>query len=291
MRRWPERAALVFAWATGLGLLVGIAALIGVLVQRGGPVLGPSFLFGDTPAWEALTGRAPVFGGIWPAVAGTLALVGLATAFAVPIGVASGIYLSEYAPPRTRRVFDLGVDMLSGVPSIVMGLFGFALILFLRRTVAPHAQTCLLLSGLCIGLLVLPYLIRTTQSALQGVPENVRLVGPSLGFTRWQGIRFVLLPHAVRGILAGVMLAIGRAAEDTAVIMLTGAVWNAGLPSGLSGKYEALPFRIYVTASEYQNQDELAQGFGAALVLLLITVGMFGVSVLLHRGMERRWSR
>lgn len=291
MRRAADRLGTGLAWAASLALLAGILVLVGLVVVRGGPTLGSSLFFGDTPALDALLGRARVFDGIWPAVAGTLALVALSSLIAIPLGVASGIYLSEYARPRARRLLDLGIDMLAGVPSVVMGLFGFALILLLRRTLAPNATTGLALAAACIGLLVLPYMIRTTQVALGALPEDLRLVGPALGLTRWQAIRHVLLPTASRGILSGVMLSIGRAAEDTAVIMLTGAVWNAGLPAGPFAKFEALPFRIYVTAAEYRDADALARGFGCTLVLLLLTTALLALSYLLQRRLEGRWRR
>jgi phosphate transport system permease protein len=291
MRRFGDAASVALAWVASLGLLVGVGLLLGLLLDRGGRTLGPTLLFGDVPVLDALLGRARVFEGIWPAAAGTLALVGLSSVIAIPLGVASGVYLSEYAGRRVRGLLDLGVDMLAGIPSVVMGLFGFALILLLRRTLAPHAETGLLLAAACIALLVLPYVIRTTQIALSGLDEDLRLVGPALGLTRWQAIRHVLLPAASRGILSGVMLSIGRAAEDTAVIMLTGAVWNAGLPAGLTEKFEALPFRIYVTAAEYRNADELARGFGCTLVLLLLTTVLLVVSYVLQRGVEARWRR
>lgn len=291
MRRVADPLGIALAWAASVGLLFGVAALLVLLVQRGGPTLGTELFFGDTPAWDALTGRARVFDGIWPAMAGTLALVGLSSLLAIPLGLASGIYLSEYAGPRVRRLLDLGVDMLAGVPSVVMGLFGFALILLLRRTLAPDAATGLLLASACIALLVLPYVVRTTHIALAGLPDDLRLVGPALGFTHWQTIRHVLLPAASRGILGGVMLSIGRAAEDTAVVMLTGAVWNAGLPGGLTEKFEALPFRIYVTAAEYRSDAELAQGFGCTLVLLLLTTLLLVFSYVLQRRVEGRWNR
>jgi phosphate transport system permease protein len=172
-----------------------------------------------------------------------------------------------------------------------MGLFGFGLILLLRRTIAPSANTGLVLAAACLALLVLPYVIRTTQIALEGLDEDLRLVGPALGWTRWQTIRHVLLPGASRGVLGGVMLSIGRAAEDTAVIMLTGAVWNAGLPAGLTERFEALPFRIYVTAAEYRGAEELAQGFGCTLVLLLLTATLLVVAYLFQRGVEAQWRR
>lgn len=286
-----DKLGVALAWFASLGLLLGILALVGLLVSRGGPTLGPSLLFGDAPAIDALLGRVRVFDGIWPAVVGTLALVGLSSLLAIPLGLASGIYMSEYAGPRLRRLLDNGVDVLAGIPSVVMGLFGFALILLLRRTIAPEATTGLILAAACIALLILPYVIRTTGIALAGLPVELRMVGPTLGLTRWQTIRHVLLPSASRGILGGVMLSIGRAAEDTAVVMLTGAVWNAGLPAGLTEKFEALPFRIYVTAAEYRSDHELAQGFACTLVLLLLTTLLLVLSAVIQRRAEGRWMR
>ncbi|MHC4225564.1 MAG: PstA family ABC transporter permease, partial [Planctomycetota bacterium] len=262
MRRHLARSGTAFSWAASLGVLAGAATLVGFLLVRGGETLGPRLLFGEVPWHEAIFGGRPVFEGIWPALAGSLALVGIASCVAIVVGIAAGIHVSEYASKGWRTTVGIAVDLLAGVPSVVMGLFGFTLILFLRRTLLPGATTSLLLASFCIALLVLPYLIRATQNSLQAVPEHVRLIGPSLGLSRWQNLRHILLPAASRGILSGAILAIGRAAEDTAVIMLTGAVMNCGLPQGLTEKFEALPYRIYVIAAEHRDADELAQGFG-----------------------------
>ena len=170
-----------------------------------------------------------------------------------------------------------------------MGLFGFTLILFLRRTLLPTANTCLLLAAGCLALLVLPYLVSATQKSLEGLPESLRLIGPSLGMGTGRTIRHILLPASARSILAGVILAVGRAAEDTAVILLTGVVANAGAPAGLTGKFEALPFTIYYLAAQYQTPQELDRGFGAALVLLALTGSLFVGAHLLHATLRRRW--
>lgn len=274
-----------------IGVLGAIGALVGYLAIRGGQALDMAFFFGSTPWIEAVIGTQRVFDGIWPALAGTLALVLLASVMAIPIGIAGGIYLSEYATKRWRLYFGAAVDMLTGIPSIVMGLFGFALILFLRRTFFAEANTSLFLASFCIALLVLPYLIRATQNSLQGLPQRVRLIGPSLGLTRGQELAHILIPSASRGILSGVILAIGRAAEDTAVIMLTGVVANVGLPQGISAKFEALPFKIFVIASEYRDISELNQGYGCALVLLLVTGTLFLCASWLQRNLEKRWTQ
>jgi phosphate transport system permease protein len=291
MQKTLEHIAVFLSWFVSLALLAGVVLLIAFLFGRGGSALGLHFFFGDTPWQDALLNRRPVFGGIWPALLGTFTLVAVASLIAVPIGLAGGIYLSQYASARHRAFFGGGVDILAGIPSVVMGLFGFSLILFLRKTLIPQANTCLLLSAGCIALLVLPYLIRATSNALHGLPESLCLTGPSLGLTRWQNISHVLLPSAGRGLLSGVILAVGRAAEDTAVIMLTGVVANSGIPHGLTAKYEAVPFRIYVLASEYRNATELNHGFGCALVLLLFTASLFGGAYVLQRSLERRWNR
>jgi phosphate transport system permease protein len=181
------------------------------------------------------------------------------------------------------------VDLLAGIPSIVMGLFGFVLILYLRRTFLPQGTTCLLLSSFCLALLVLPSLVVGTRTALETLPESLAFTAAALGFSYAQTIRKFLLPAAGQGILGGVMLAMGRAAEDTAVIMLTGVVANAGLSSGLTAKFEALPFRIYYTAAQYADQRELNLGFGAALVLLLLSGGLLFCAWRLQRRLERQW--
>jgi phosphate transport system permease protein len=183
----------------------------------------------------------------------------------------------------------LAVDLLAGIPSIVMGLFGFVLIVSLRRTFLPQGTTCLLLASFCLALLVLPSLVAGTRTALETLPERLFLTTAALGFSYGQMVRWILLPAAGQGILGGVMLAMGRAAEDTAVIMMTGVVANAGLPSGFTAKFEALPFRIYYTAAQYADQQELQLGFGTALVLLCLSGSLLFCAWVIQRRWERRW--
>lgn len=278
-----------FAWACVLSVLAIIATLLGFLLVRGVPTLGLKLLFGDTPPLKALFLGWPVFDGLWPACCGTLCLVLLATAVAAPMGVAGGAYLAEYATGQTRTWLTLFVDILAGIPSIVMGLFGFALILLLRRTLLPTANTCLLLAACCLALLVLPYLINATRVSLEALSPDLRLTGTSLGLTRMQTLMRILLPSASKGILSGLILAVGRAAEDTAVILLTGVVANAGTPSSLTDKFEALPFSIYFIAAEHQSQADLDRGFGAALLLLFFTTALFLGAHKLRAAMDKRW--
>jgi phosphate ABC transporter permease subunit PstA len=279
-----EAAATTLAWLSAILVPAAVAVLLGFLLLRGLPALGLATFFGDTPPMDALLRGAPVFDGLWPACLGTLWLVGLAALMAVPVGIAGGIHLAEFARGRAARLASFCVDLLAGVPSILMGLFGFALILLLRRTLWPGANTCLLLSALCLALLVLPYLVSATRAALAGLPQDLRLTCAALGLSRWQAVSRVLLPAARQGVLGGVVLALGRAAEDTAVILLTGVVAGAGRPGTLTDKFEALPFTIYYLAAEHQTPQELDLAFGAALTLLALTLALFAVARRLGAG-------
>ena len=283
-----RRMLVVLSWSAALLVPSLVVVLVAYLVWRSYPAWSLALFFGETRVLDALRG-VPVFDGLWPACLGTLSLVFLSTGLAIPLGIASGVHLAEYAGGRAKAVFSFCVDLLAGIPSIVMGLFGFTLILFLRKTVAPGANTGLLLSAGCLALLVLPYVISTTRLAVEGLPNELRLAGAGLGMTRHQVVWRILLPAAVPGIVSGCVLAVGRAAEDTAVILLTGVVANAGAPSTLTGKYEALPFQIYYLAAQYQTPAELNMAFAAALVLLCLTVLMLGLARRLQLRHERKW--
>ncbi len=284
-----ERLLRLLAYVSAFFVFGSFLTLIGFLLKRGVPVLGAELFFGDTSPFDALIKLRPVWDGIWPAFAGTFYLLALTMAMALVPGIGCGIYLARFAEGRVRDFLSLAVDLLAGVPSIVMGLFGFVLILLMRRTVAPNATTCVLLASFCLALLVLPALVVTTRSSIESLPPKLEETGRALGFSEVQLLRHLLIPAAGEGILGGVMLAMGRAAEDTAVIMLTGVVVNSGLPAGLASKFEALPFLIYYTAAQYADEAELLRGFGAALVLLLLSTVLMCAAWLLQRGMKRRW--
>lgn len=280
LRAGAPIAAMLLVFCIG-GLLV----FLGI---KGISTLGAKLFFGETPAMVAIFGGRPVWDGIWPACVGSLWLVGLTLCLSIFPGIGCGIFLAEYASPKIKSMAGAAIDMLAGTPSIVMGLFGFTLILFLRHTLMPEANTCLLLAAGCLSLLVLPVLIVGTREALEAVPQDLKLTAVSLGFTKARRIRHVQLPAAAPGIRSGVILALGRAAEDTAVIMLTGVVANAGLPAGLGAKFEALPFSIFYITAQYQTQEELMRAFGASLVLLFLAGGLILPARFLEAGYRRR---
>jgi phosphate transport system permease protein len=280
-----ESLTVIFSWAAGCILLSAVSVLLGYLLVKGYAAIGLSLIFGEASPLRAILLEERVFDGLFPAIAGTLVLVILSIVLAIPIGMATGIYLAEYAAPRVKKMLDAFFDALAGMPSIVIGLFGFSFAVFLHKNFSDKIGPCLLISSIALSFLVLPYIIRTTQAALEGIPRDIRLTAIALGATRFQNIFLVLIPKSLSGIMSGIILAIGRCAEDTAVIMLTGAVATAGLPKSVFSQYEALPFYIYYISSQYSTPDELMQGYGASIILLLLCAILFSIAYGIRKGL------
>lgn len=270
MDRVLEKIGTGFSWICAIALLGTVFCIVGYLIINGLGTINVTLIFGETDPVDALLFRKQVFDGLFPAMIGTFALVALSVSFAIPIGLAAGIYMAEYCRGVLKKVFSLFFDVLAGIPSIVVGLFGFSVAIFLHQNFSSRIYPCLLISALSLAFLVLPYLIRTTQISLENLPEDIRQTAPALGATKLQNIFYVLIPRSLSGIASGVILSIGRCAEDTAVIMLTGVVATAGVPKSVFSNYEALPFYIYYISSQYSDKKELLNGYGAAIILLLI---------------------
>ncbi|MEA1921266.1 MAG: ABC transporter permease subunit, partial [Pseudomonadota bacterium] len=184
-----------FAWLCGLILIGAFGTLMVFLLTQGVPALGFDLIFGSTGIGDALLLKRVVSDGLLPAIIGTLLLIFLALVTALPFGLGAGIYLAEYAGKRSKSFFSLIFDLLAGVPSIVIGLFGFSLTIYLHKHFTSLTP-CLLISALALALLVLPYLIRSTQTALEELPTSLRLTAAALGADQASTIRFVLLPQA-----------------------------------------------------------------------------------------------
>lgn len=270
-----EKLVVFLSWTMTLVLCLCLSIFLTYLLKKGLPSLGTELIFGKAEPLRVLLGHARVFDGIFPAMVGTLFLVTLSAVLALPVGVCSGIYLAEYASPVMKKLFGSLFDILAGIPSIVIGLFGFSLSIFLHNHFSDRFGPCLLISALSLAVLVIPYIVRSTQMSLEELPSYIRRTALTLGATRLQNIAYVLIPNALSGISSGLFLAIGRCAEDTAVILLTGVVATAGVPSSLLSQYEALPFYIYYISSQYSNPAELSNGYGACLVLLGICSALF----------------
>ncbi len=283
-----DRLLAVFSWMSALLLTAGLAVILGFLIFKGAPSLGVGLIFADVPVLDALLLKRQVFGGLFPAMAGTFLLVLISVGISLPLGLATGVWLAEYAPLSLKKIFSFIIDLLAGIPSIVVGLFGFSITVFLHHYYDNHIYPCLLISALSLAFLVLPYIVKTTQGAMESLPLHIRLTAPSLGASKFENIIYVLLPSSLSDIVSGIVLAIGRCAEDTAVIMLTGVVATAGVPKSLFSSFEALPFYIFYTASEYADQSELIKGYGAALILLLICSILFVLAHLIKYWFDQK---
>ena len=288
MKLLSHRVLLAFFWLTGFLTLASVGSLLIFLLVKGVPSLSLQLIFGEADPFRALLLRERVFDGLFPAIVGTTAVVVLSVSWAIPVGIAAGIYLAEFSGQNLKKIFNFSFDILAATPSIVIGLFGLTVAIFLHQHFSDRIYPCLLTSSVALAVLVLPYIVRTTQLSIDAVPHSMRAAGLSLGASKLQNLYHVLLPSSLSGILSGVILALGRAAEDTAVIMLTGVVATAGIPGSLLAKYEALPFYIYYISSQYTDQKELMTGFGAALILLTICASLFVAAHLLKNLLVHR---
>jgi phosphate transport system permease protein len=226
-------------------------------------------------------------GGILPAIIGTVILVIGTMIFSLPLGILSAIYLVEYAKDNTfTRLIKLSVVNLSGIPSIVYGLFGFTLFVLLLKL-----GTSILAGSLTLAIMSLPVIITATKEALEAVPYSFREISFSLGATRWQTIRHCVLPYAIPGILTGTVLSLSRAAGETAPILFTvAAFYLPRLPHSVFDQVMALPYHLYVISTQVPNMPAKIS-FATALVLIVLVFLMNLVSILLrtHFRKKKQW--
>ncbi|MBN1506561.1 MAG: phosphate ABC transporter permease PstA [Sedimentisphaerales bacterium] len=226
-------------------------------------------------------------GGIFPAIVGTILLVLGTMLFSLPLGVLSAIYLVEYASDNLfTRMIKLSVVNLSGIPSIVYGLFGFTAFVLLL-----HFGTSILAGSLTLAIMSLPVIITASKEALESVPFSYREISLSLGATQWQTVRYCVLPYAIPGILTGTVLSLSRAAGETAPILFTvAAFYLPRLPRSVFDQVMALPYHLYVISTQVPNIP-LSLSFATALVLIAIVFLMNLVSIILraHYRKKRLW--
>lgn len=203
-------------------------------------------------------------------IEGTVVLVVLSTLIATIFGITTAIYIERYAKKRIKKILNLSFEILASMPSIIIGLFGFTILVALHK-IFPNIQSSLLLSATTLAILTLPYIIKATQLGLQQVPKEFILVACATGATKEQTILKIELPFAKNHILKGIFLTIARSAEDTAVIMLTGVVASYGTFKSIFEPFEALPFFIYYTTTNYENESALNSIYVAIILLILIS--------------------
>jgi phosphate transport system permease protein len=261
-------------------LVLPLIAILGLLVIKGAPALSFEFLF--TYPTAGMTA-----GGIFPAIVGTLWLIGVSLAIAAPVGVLAGIYLNEYAPDNwVTRIIHLAIVNLAGVPSIVHALFGVgAFVLFLGL------GTSILAASLTLAVMTLPVIIVSTREALASVPIAFRHACWTLGASRWQTIRHVVLPNSISGILTGVILQVSRAAGETAPIMFTGAAFYLPfLPESVHDQAMALSMHLFTISTQVPNVPE-SLPYATALVLLGLVLGFNALSITFRSYLraKRKW--
>jgi phosphate transport system permease protein len=264
-------AGLFLCMASTLFFLGLIIFFIGV---RGAKVI----------SWEFLT-QIPrsgmTQGGVAPAIVGTLYITIGAIIFSLPLGLACAIYLCEYSPKGfIVNIIRISINNLAGVPSVVFGLFGLAVF------VKFFGFGISILSGsLTLGILALPLIISASQEALQAVPQSIREASLSLGASKWETIKRIVLPAALPGILTGVILSIGRVAGETAPILFTcAAFYMRGFPKSIFSEIMALPYHIYALMTEGVHPDRQRMiAYGCSFILLFIVLFISGIAIFIRQ--------
>jgi phosphate transport system permease protein len=272
-----QKIAFFFLFLATLLIVVPVGLIVMIIIQKGLPAINWQFI-SDMPRQGM---RA---GGIFPAIIGTIYLVTGAIIFALPIGLLAAIYLSEYSKDNLlTRLIKLAIINLAGVPSVVYGLFGLAIFVVFFKFGAS------ILSGaLTLGIMIIPVIITTSREALESVPASFREVSLSLGASKWQTIRHIVLPNAIPGILTGTILGLGRAAGETAPILFTvAAFYLPRLPGSIFDQVMALPYHLYVISTQVPNVDEKIR-YGTAFVLLALVLFMNLVAIIIRYRFRRK---
>ncbi len=276
-RQTSQRIAFALLTAMAVVVVVPIVLVVVYIIVQG---IGAM-------SWEFLTDfprNGMKEGGILPAVIGTVVLTFGTAVASIPISVGAAIYLAEYARDTwLTRAIRMAIVNLAGIPSVVYGLFGLGLfVLFLGL------GTSIVAGSLTLGLMTMPVVISTAEEALLTVPQRFRVVSRSLGASRWQTVRQVVLPNALPGILTGVILGLERAAGETAPILFTvAAFYLPQLPRSPLDQTMALPYHLYVIATQVPGMPIQVQ-YGTALVLLIMVLGMNLVATILRSRFRRR---
>jgi phosphate transport system permease protein len=276
-RYWTQRIGFAVLTIAAIAVVAPILVVIGIILVEGAKAISWQFIF--SMPYEGMKE-----GGIFPAIVGTLLLtIGTAIA-AIPVGVAGTVYLSEYArDTMMTRAIRLAIVNLAGIPSIVYGLFGLGIfVLFM------HMGTSILAGVLTLAIMTLPVIMSTSEEALRAVPMEFRTVSASLGGTRWQGIRYIVLPQALPGIITGIILGLLRAAGETAPILFTvAAFYLPRLPRSPFDQVMALPYHLYVISTQVPGMPMSVQ-YGTALVLLILVLSMNIAATVLRSFFRRR---
>jgi phosphate transport system permease protein len=262
-RKWLNRLMLgLSSTAAGLGILI-LALILGYIV-----VHGIAFLNLDSLT-QAAKPVGEVGGGMRNEILGTIILIVLGSIFGLPVGLMAGIFLAEFASPRAAAAVRFMADILAGVPSIVVGVFAYAIL------VRPMHSYSALSAGVALAIIMIPIVARTAEESLRLVPNSMREAALALGITRWRAVVGVIIPGAITGIVTGIMLAVARIAGETAPLIFT-ALGSAFGFQGLLKPIGALPLQIYRYAmSPYPDWHEQAWAGAFVLIILVLCISVF----------------
>ena len=276
-RQQTQRLASVLITLTAVLVFVPVIVVIVYLIWQGIGAISWEFL--TQPPRNGMTE-----GGIMPAILGTLVLTMGTALVSMPFSIATAIYLAEYAGDnRLTRTIRMAIVNLAGIPSIVYGLFGLG-----AFVLAAGFGTSILAGSLTLGIMTMPVVISTAEEAINSVPQQFRTVSLSLGASKWQTIWHQVLPHALPGIITGMILGLSRAAGETAPILFTvAAFYVPTLPTSIFDQTMALPYHLYVIATQVPGMPLKIQ-YGTALVLLLITLTMTLIATVVRTAVRRR---
>ncbi|MBD3196769.1 MAG: phosphate ABC transporter permease PstA [Candidatus Lokiarchaeota archaeon] len=266
--RYEQWIAFIIMTILAIIIIFFLGIIITQVITNGIPYFteNPNFL--TTPSMGST-------GGLQDVILGTLSLTGVAMLFAIPFGVLSGIYLSEYAKDtRITKIIRAGIDNLNGTPSIVFGLFGYTLF------VLTTGGKSLFAGGLTLGLMILPTIIRTTEEACIAIPKEFRDGSLALGSTKWQSIVKIVLPSAMPAIITGVILGMGRVSGETAPIIFTAVLYVGPSSIALFEPVKALTFHLYILVMTYPDAQIYAGG--TALTLLMLVLFLYGIAFLIR---------
>ena len=266
----PNQVEKIMRTVLGLTAIIPVAIMLyifGYLVVNGISAINPEFLLG----FPRMGG---IEGGIFPAIVGTINVVVICLIVAIPLGVGAAIYLAEYAPnnqlTKTIRFF---VECLAGIPSIIIGLFGYIFLVHYLKL-----GFSILAGGLALAFMVLPWTIRASEEAIKAIPQHYREASFALGAGKWQTIKNVVLKTAFPGICTGILLAFGKAIGETAVVLFTAGMGSvASLPTSIFDSARTLPVHLYIVATTAHTTTAFEKAYGTAVVLLglflILTLG------------------
>jgi phosphate transport system permease protein len=275
-----QKLSYIFLLMATILAIVPVLVIIFLILKNGASAI----------SWEFLTSmpkdgmRA---GGILPAIVGTFAIVICAVVITLPIGVCAAIYLNEYAKDNLlTRVIKLAIVNLAGVPSVVYGLFGLGIfVMFLKLGVSIIA------GALTLSIMELPVIITTSRNALNSVPKSFREASLSLGVSRWQTIRHIVLPNALPGILTGTILSIARISGETAPILFTAAAFYVPhLPKSIFDQVMALPYHLYIISTQIPNMPKnIIYGTALVLMMMVLTMSFIAIFARAYFRKHRKW--